>query len=387
MYMQEREKNSKTKEEPKGLKLEKVRTGIAIAALTGCAVFAVAGAAGGGILGLGRDIALLSVGIMQPEGGARMLHQRLERIPAAGDGGGYWGLGDNLSYIPIGGIQTSGMLNSSSSKITSGVVPAEAGDGGKVVEQMFDPGASFVQGVSIKNVSSSGINIANELKVAPKIKIRDGSNPQVLIMHTHTTEAYMTYYAGYYNKADSSRTKDETRSVVAVGEAVSEQLRAAGIGVIHSLTVHDSPKYDGAYIRAEETIKKILKQYPTISVVLDIHRDALGKPPTKLKPTVKINGRKAAQMMIITSCCDSKAAPHPNWRENLRFALRLQAALHTQYNGIMRPLYLVDSRYNQHLTHGSLLIEVGSDANTVSEAVYSGEILGKTLAQVLGKLK
>ena len=92
-------------------------------------------------------------------------------------------------------------------------------------------------------------------------------------------------------------------------------------------------------------------------------------------------------MMIITSCCDSKAAPHPNWRENLRFALRLQAALHTQYNGIMRPLYLVDSRYNQHLTHGSLLIEVGSDANTVSEAVYSGEILGKTLAQVLGKLK
>ena len=91
--------------------------------------------------------------------------------------------------------------------------------------------------------------------------------------------------------------------------------------------------------------------------------------------------------MIIASTCDTEAVPHPNWEQNLRFALRLQSALHTKYEGLVRPLYLVDSRYNQHLTNGSLLIEVGSDSNTVEEAVYSGQLVGKTLAQVLDELK
>ena len=122
--------------------------------------------------------------------------------------------------------------------------------------------------------------------------------------------------------------------------------------------------------------------------MLDIHRDAIYRSSAnRLKPTAVINGRKAAQMMVIASACDSSSQPHPNWPENLRLALRLQSALHTQYEGIVRPLYLVDSRYNQHLTKGSLLIEVGTDGNTVEEASYSGQILGKTLAQVLNSLK
>ncbi len=386
MYMQE-EKNNQTSRVRKQSFIGKVRITIAAITLTGSIVMVVGGASGGEILDFGRGLAMLSVGIMQPEGGVQALNERLERIPAPGGNNNY-DLGDSggLSYTPGGGMQTSGELGSSS-LISSGVVPAEAGDGGKIVEQKFDPGTGFVQGVAIKNISSRTIDIAKEIKIPPAIKITDSSDPQVLIMHTHTTESYMTYYAGYYNANDSARTKDETRSVVAVGESVSEQLRAAGIGVIHDVTLHDSPKYTGAYERSEQTVKKILKQYPSISVVIDLHRDAIGQPPQKVKPTISINGRKAAQMMIIASVCDSKTAPHPSWVQNLRFALRLQSSLHTQYSGIMRPLYMVDSRYNQHLTHGSLLIEVGSEANTVSEAVYSGEILGKTLAQVLNSLK
>lgn len=382
MKMRKRPQNKHNKP-----RLETARAAIAATSLVVCLMLTVSGLSGGRLLSMGRGLAMLSAGIMQPEGGAQMLCERLSRIPAAQQG-------DNRSepvflttYTPGGGMQTSGEL-SPLPKDISGVVPSEAGDGGKIVEIQMTTGSNFIQGVAIKNGSSRTVDISSQLKIKPDIKITDSVNPQVLIMHTHTTECYMSYYAGYYNKSDESRSKDHTRNVVAVGEAICAQLRAANIAAIHDVTVHDSPKYSGAYERSVQTVKKILEQYPSISVVIDIHRDAIYKSKTeRYKPTITINGRKAAQMMIIASVGNSAAVPHPNWQQNLRFALRLQSALHTQYTGIMRPLYIVDSRYNQHLTNGSLLIEVGADSNTVSEAVYSGEILGKTLAQVLNTLK
>jgi stage II sporulation protein P len=386
--MQEREKQSESKKINNPTRLDIARLFIALATLVGCLIIAGAGLSNGQLLGIGRSMAMLSVGIMQPEGGVQVLSERLERTPAAG--GNPNNLTQNspsLSYTPGGGLLTSGVLGSSSA-INSSIVPAEAGNGGKVIEQQLTTGSTFIQGIAIKNASSRVIDIAAQLKIAPKITIKDTPEPQVLIYHTHTTESYMTYYAGYYNADDAERTKDTTRSVVAVGEAISEQLRTAGIGVVHSVTIHDYPKYSGAYERSAETVKKILKQYPSISVVIDVHRDAIRKSSTeKFKPTVVIDGRKAAQIMLVTSLGDTKVTPNPNWSENLRLSLRLQRALHTQYEGIARPIYLVDSRYNQHLSKGALLIEVGSEANTVSEAVYSGEILGKTLAQVLSTFK
>jgi stage II sporulation protein P len=197
----------------------------------------------------------------------------------------------------------------------------------------------------------------------------------------------MTYFAGFFNAIDVARTQDNTRNVVAVGDAIAGELSASGISVIHDTTVHDYPQYTGAYDRSATTIQNYLDEYPSICVVLDIHRDSICRVATeRVKPTVVIDEKKAAQMMIIAGVSDSSSLPHPDWEENLRFALRLQSALSTHYEGIMRPLYLVDSRYNEHLTHGSLLIEIGSDTNTVSEAVYSGQILGKTLSEVLSSL-
>ena len=380
--MQDRQKQPKSKE-------NRPRADIArlFSAATTLAVFSAVIAAGlsnGELLNLGRGIAMLSVGVMQPEGTAKVLSQRLERVPAAG--------GPNPppalpQYSTAGGLLTSGMLISKPASNPLNA-PKEEGDGGKVIELQLTTGSTFIQGVAIKNASSRTIDIAAELKKKPKITLKDTLEPQVLIYHTHTTEAYMTYYAGYYNAEDAERTKDATRSVVAVGEAISEQLRAAGIGVIHNVTVHDSPKYAGAYERSANTVKKILKQYPTIKVIIDVHRDAVRKSSTeKYKPTVVIGGRKAAQVMLVTSLGDTKIVPNPNWAENLRLALRVQKELHTRHKGIARPLYLVDSRYNQHLCKGALLVEVGSEANTVGEAVYSGEILGKTLAKVLKSFK
>lgn len=374
MYMQQK-LIKETKTRPR-----RARYLIFIGTVAVCLSLTLGGFPSGQLLAIGQKAAMLSVAIMQPEGGVQALSERLERGSANKNNSGQKEAVKSDSSAEY--VQSPDITIPES----SGVIPAEAGDGGKVIEEQMTIGSNFVDGIAIKNASSATINVDEQYAIAPNLNLAKSSDPQVLIVHTHTTEAYMTYYAGYFNAVDTARSTDTTRSVVAVGDAISDELRTAGIGVIHDTTIHDQP-YTGAYDRSAATIEKNLKLYPTIRVVLDIHRDALNQSDNvEIKPTAVINGRKAAQMMIIASCCDSASMPHPNWHENLRFALRLQNALNTQYEGIVRPLYLVDSRYNEHLTNGSLLIEIGSEANTVSEAVYSGEILGKTLSQVLESL-
>ena len=341
------------------------------------------------LVSIGQGMAMLSAGLQQPEGGAVALSERLERQPAEGNGTG----SSENNHQP--GDGTSGNADSqqpdgtgaTTAPVVNGEPPPRAEGGGDVVEEQFSAGSNFVQGVATKNASSKTVDVAAELAQKPNLGLTATGEPQVLIMHTHTTEAYMTYFAGYYNPDDPSRSTDNSRNVVAVGEAIAETLRAAGIGVIHDATVHDSPKYTGAYERSAATVKSILEQYPSIKVVLDVHRDAIMRgDTTKIKPTVEIDGKKAAQIMIISSVTDTPSVPHPDWEQNLQFAVRLQSAVYNKYQNLARPLYLVDSRYNQHLTHGSLLVEFGSDSNTLEEAVYSGQLLGKTLAQVLGEL-
>ena len=341
------------------------------------------------LVSIGQGMAMLSAGLQQPEGGAVALSERLERQPAEGNGTG----SSENNHQP--GDGTSGNADSQqpdgtgavTAPVVNGEPPPRAEGGGDVVEEQFFAGSNFVQGVATKNASSKTVDVAAELAQKPDLGLTATDEPRVLIMHTHTTEAYMTYFAGYYNPDDPSRSTDNSRNVVAVGEAIAETLRAAGIGVIHDATVHDSPKYTGAYERSAATVKSILEQYPSIKVVLDVHRDAIMRgDTTKIKPTVEIDGKKAAQIMIISSVTDTPSVPHPDWEQNLQFAVRLQSAVYNKYQNLARPLYLVDSRYNQHLTHGSLLVEFGSDSNTLEEAVYSGQLLGKTLAQVLGEL-
>ena len=126
-----------------------------------------------------------------------------------------------------------------------------------------------------------------------------------------------------------------------------------------------------------------MKKYPSIKVVLDIHRDAVLEEGAVVKPTATVEGKKAAQMMLITGVVSTTALPHPKWQENLTFSTRLQRALDGVSPDLMRPLQTVASRYNQHLSPGWVLVEVGSEGNTVEEAVYSGQILGRTLAQLL----
>lgn len=268
---------------------------------------------------------------------------------------------------------------------TAGAVIPPKGDGGGTVEEhTLAGGTTVADSVSVKNASGVSYDFAALLKAGVPFTPTASDMPQVLIVHTHASECYMAYYAGYYNDNDPTRSTDTTANVVAVGEAIAKELRAQGIGVLHDTTLHDHPAYTGAYTRSEATIQSYLKKYPSIRVVLDIHRDAMMQEDlTKIKPTVTINGRKAAQVMAVIGGTNTTELPNAHREDNLRLALRFHQAMNSAYAGIMRPLYVVDARYNQGLLGGSMLLEIGTDANTLSEAVYSGQLVGKQLATLL----
>lgn len=209
------------------------------------------------------------------------------------------------------------------------------------------------------------------------------SSPQVLIMHTHETESYEPYSRDFYDSSFTSRTTDDEKNMAAVGDAIASELEKSGIGVIHDVTKHDYPSYNGSYDRSRQTVQSILEENPTIKVVLDIHRDAIEREDgTRIAPTVEIDGRQAAQVMII-SCCDDGSGRLPHYMSNFRFASALQQQLESDFNGLTRPILFDDRFYNQDLTSGSVLIEVGGHANSIDEAVYSGELIGKSLADLL----
>lgn len=188
---------------------------------------------------------------------------------------------------------------------------------------------------------------------------------------------------GFYYENFYPRTEDKRYSVVRVGDAICESLKKAGIGCIHDTTCHDSPSFSGSYKRSAETIDRNLAEYPSIQVTIDIHRDTIGNNERgKIKPTFKVNGKKAAQIMIMAGCDLDGSMNFPDWEYNLRFALRLQKASEKLYPGMTRSMFFGPVKYNMNKTHASLLIEVGTEVNTLNEAVYTGTLLGNALAKV-----
>ncbi len=286
-------------------------------------------------------------------------------------------------HIPVQPSSTSVILDDETpdtpvpGKKTYNIIETKLGECGEKYENFY-----------VKKDTPVELNIENELKTRPDIHIKTDGSPQVLIYHTHTTEAYMDKNNGFYYEDWASRTTDNNKNVTQVGDQIAAQLKNAGIGVIHDTTVHDNPSYNGSYKRSADTMQKNLSQYPSIQVTIDIHRDALGSNESgKIKPTFLFNKRKGAQIMIIAGSDPDGTFEFPDWEYNLRFALKLQSTVETLFPGMTRPMYFTDARYNMNKTHGSLLIEVGSDANSINEAKYSGELLGKALVDVLKKLK
>ena len=280
----------------------------------------------------------------------------------------------------------------SSSKIPLPLLEESQRDGRIYAETLkFSPSSSilsFGSGLIRNDTLLKGDKVINLAKMVPEFSLDLSSDqPQVLIFHTHATESYDLYDCGYYPKNASARSDNKEQNMIAVGKAICAQLEKAGIAYIHDQRLYDSPSYNGSYQRSGAAVEAYLKEYPSIQVVLDIHRDAAYADDGGWRKFVsQINGRTAAQIMIISGCENGELG-NPNWDQNLRFAARLQDQLESDWPGLTRPLYFCYRNYNQHLSPGALLIEMGTHGNALHEAVYSGELLGKSLASLLEKLE
>ncbi|MCD8095986.1 MAG: stage II sporulation protein P [Ruminococcus sp.] len=231
------------------------------------------------------------------------------------------------------------------------------------------------------SISNDELKESSSLGAVFDIEI-GSSEPQIIIYHTHTTETYELEDKDWYDADFTAKTTEPDKNMTAVGDAICEQLEAAGITVIHDTLVHDYPSYNGSYESSRETVSELLEEYPSVKIALDIHRDGIETSDgVRLAPVTEIDGKEAAQIMIISGC-DDGTMDMPNYMDNFQFACALQSQIESDYSGLTRPILFDYRFYNQDLTSGSLLIEVGSHGNTLEQAVYSGELIGKALANL-----
>ena len=245
-------------------------------------------------------------------------------------------------------------------------------------------GASFTAAdadlVDIRNAAGADFDAA-ALITAPVQFDRTADGPLILIVHTHATEAYTAadgdeYFGNY-------RTTDVRYNVVRVGQALADRLNANGISTVHDTTLNDEPGYYDAYERTAAVIAGYLEEYPSIQMVIDVHRDAVTLDDgSEMAVPCRLNGRDAAQLMLVMGT-DIAGLEHPDWRSNLSMALKIQAHCERVSPGVFRQMSLRSERYNEHLTPNSILLEVGAAGNTLREAIVSAEFFADRLTEVL----
>ena len=239
-------------------------------------------------------------------------------------------------------------------------------------------------GMRIRNETSYWVDAAQILTDGPGLTL-PADGPQILIIHTHASEAYTQAGLDRYAPSDAARTEDTQFNVVRIGDELTDIFSAAGLGVIHDRGIYDYPSYTGSYARSGQAAEQMLESCPTIRIVLDIHRDALGSEGVVYKTMAEEEGSVASQVMLLVGT-DESGLPHPGWRGNLALAMYLQNAVNSSYPTLMRPVALVPQRYNQQLAPGSLLIEVGSSGNTLREALAAIRLFGSAAAPALAAL-
>ncbi len=251
-----------------------------------------------------------------------------------------------------------------------------------------------VEDSEIKNnpvVSNGKINVINQTKYSIDINkllneplkltsIKKG--PQILVYHTHTTESYLKNINELTMRSVLSRTSDNRYNVVRVGDALISNLKKYNINVLHDTTIHDKD-YNSSYVSSLKTLTNYVDKYSSLKMTIDLHRDAAGDD--KLRVVKNINGKNVAQIMFVIGT-DSKLS-NPKWRDNLKLAVKIQARLNEICPGVAKPIYLSQKRYNQHLTNGSVIIEIGGDGNVIDECVRSTNYLAQAINDVIYKNK
>lgn len=243
---------------------------------------------------------------------------------------------------------------------------------------------TILGGLTIKNETGYSVDPGDILLDGPPIRL-PAEGPQILILHTHGSEAYTQAGLDRYEANDSYRTDDTKYNIVRVGDELAALLERAGLRVLHDREIYDYPSYTGSYNRSGAAVERYLSEYPELGVVIDMHRDALGSDGVIYKTMAEEEGTVASQAMLLVGT-DASGLEHPNWRSNLALALYLQEAVGRKHPTLMRPVTLVQQRYNQHLSGGSLILEVGSSGNTLQEALAAIRLFADGAAPALAAL-
>lgn len=202
--------------------------------------------------------------------------------------------------------------------------------------------------------------------------------PTVLILHTHATESYTATKKEKYEESSAFRTLEKEYNMVSVGDYLTELLEESGVEVVHDRKLHDYPSYNGSYSNARKSIEKYLKKYPSICLVLDLHRDASSDLNNQMRTKAKVDGKTSAQIMFVVGT-NGTGQKHPNWKKNLGLAMKLQVQLERLAPGICRKINLRSQRFNQDESPGALIVEVGAAGNTREEALRAVEVLAQAI--------
>lgn len=241
-------------------------------------------------------------------------------------------------------------------------------------------GYTVVRGVCIKNASNKTLEAAALAAESFAATLSDAA-PQVLIIHTHGSEAYTMPEGQGYVSTGTCRTSDTTKNVVRVGDEIATVLSSYGISVLHDRTLYDDPLYEGAYSRSLAGIEAYLEKYPSLTFILDIHRDAVEDAQGRQYKLVSEEDPNSAQLSFVMG------SNHEGWQENLKLAIATAEAIKEDYPTVMRPITLRNSNYNQHKAPGSMLVEVGAAGNSLDEALNSARIFSDAFARVLLETK
>lgn len=205
-------------------------------------------------------------------------------------------------------------------------------------------------------------------------------NKNIILFHTHSCESYTSSEKYPYTPTGNYRTTDLNFTVTRVGTELETYLKKYNYNVVHNTDYHDYPAYNGSYTRSLKTVENILQTTPS-DIIIDVHRDAIGSR-NDYAPTVKIGDEEAAQLMFVIGT-DAGGLWHPNWRENLKFALKIQSKAEEMYPGLFKTMMLTESRYNQHTGKYASIIEVGATGNTLEQCLTSMKYLAEVMHEVM----
>ena len=254
-------------------------------------------------------------------------------------------------------------------------------------------GRTMVPGSSTRYVSGEGVYIYNYTDYALDVgrlaaefeewELCEEEGPHILIYHSHATEAYTMDGTDIYPESDAHRTTDRRFNMIRIGEEMKAVFEEHGLEVIHDDTLYDYPVYSGSYDRSAKGVAAMLEKYPTVRLVLDVHRDALSGSDGTVYKTVAATVDRCAQVMLVVGS-DAGGQTHKHWRSNLALAVALQKAALEAHGTFIRPIVLRSSRFNQQMSPGSLLVEVGSHGNTLQEAIAAARTFAGVVARTLG---